>query len=160
MDIRRLRIIFGALTVLHMNLLSLGYLLFLKCICIITRFEFSRYLGRKPMQKSEEELLPGTKYLSKPGYSYWTLGYVLSYEGAKKLIDSDPLSKLLPVDEYLPIMFDKHPNTDWKMHYEPRNLVALSAEALLLYPTHYTYQKGYISDTEDSLIVNLDKEEL
>ena len=42
-------------------------------------------------------------------YSYWTLCYILSYQGAKKLLKGDPLGKLIPVDEYIPIMFDKHP---------------------------------------------------
>ena len=32
--------------------------------------------------------------------------------------------------------------------FEPRDLVALSAEPLLVYPTHYVGDEGYISDTE------------
>ena len=32
-----------------------------------------------------------------------------------------------------------------------RNLVGLSAEPLLMYPTHYVGDEGYISDTEDTL---------
>lgn len=34
-----------------------------------------------------------------------------------------------------------------------RDLKAFSAEPMLLYPTHYTFEQGYISDTEKSLIV-------
>lgn len=89
----------------------------------------------------------------KVGYSYWTLGYALSSSGARKLLDADPLSRLVPVDEYLPILFDKHPQDSWKKHFPRRDLVAFSAAPLLLYPTHYTGDKGYISDTEDSVIV-------
>lgn len=37
-------------------------------------------------------------------------------------------------------------------HYEPRDLKAFSAEPLLIYPTHYTGQPGYLSDTETSTI--------
>jgi len=50
----------------------------------------------------------GSKYLVHVDYSYWTLGYALTLRGAKKLLDAKPLEKLVPVDEYLPIMFDKH----------------------------------------------------
>lgn len=32
-----------------------------------------------------------------------------------------------------------------------RNLIALSADPLLMYPTHYVGDEGYISDTEDTL---------
>lgn len=87
------------------------------------------------------------------GYSYWTLGYALSQRGARKLLDARPLGKLVPVDEYLPILFDRHPRDQWKGHFPQRDLLALSAAPLLLYPTHYTGEEGYVSDTEDSEII-------
>lgn len=37
-------------------------------------------------------------------------------------------------------------------HFEPRDLKAFSVEPLLIYPTHYTGEPGYISDTETSTI--------
>lgn len=37
-------------------------------------------------------------------------------------------------------------------HFELRNLKAFSVEPLLIYPTHYTGEPGYISDTETSTI--------
>ncbi len=40
--------------------------------------------------------------------------------------------------------------------YPVRELKAFSAEPLLLYPTHYTGEIGYVSDTEYSApIINL-----
>lgn len=42
--------------------------------------------------------------------------------------------------------------TEYKEYYEPRDLKAFSAEPLLIYPTHYTGQPGYLSDTETSTI--------
>jgi collagen beta-1,O-galactosyltransferase len=47
--------------------------------------------------------------LIKPSYTHWTVGYLLSLQGAKKLVNEEPLKKLVPVDEYLPIMFDRQP---------------------------------------------------
>jgi collagen beta-1,O-galactosyltransferase len=61
------------------------------------------------LQKSEEEMVEGSERLAWPRYSYWTLSYALSLAGAKKLLAQKPLSKMVPVDEYLPIMFDRHP---------------------------------------------------
>lgn len=46
------------------------------------------------------------------------------------------MEKLIPVDEFLPVMFDKHTNETWLESYENRNLIALSARPLLLHPTH------------------------
>ncbi|XP_044269786.1 glycosyltransferase 25 family member [Tribolium madens] len=111
------------------------------------------YFGRKRLQEDDEPWVEGSSLLVEAGYSYWTLGYVLSLNGAKKLLNADPLSRLVPVDEYLPILFDKHPQMSWKGHFPKRNLVALSAAPLLVYPTHYTGEQGYISDTEDSIII-------
>ena len=56
-----------------------------------------------------EKRVPGSKFLVEADYSFWTLGYLLSLSGAKKLLAGSPLGKMVPVDEYLPIMFNKHP---------------------------------------------------
>ena len=84
------------------------------------------------------------------GYSYWTLGYAIFIEGARKLLAAKPLEKLIPVDEFLPLMFNRHPNKTWSEAFAERNLLAFSAAPLILYPSHYTGDVGYISDTEDS----------
>uniref|UniRef100_A0A8C4GF06 Si:ch211-13f8.2 n=1 Tax=Dicentrarchus labrax TaxID=13489 RepID=A0A8C4GF06_DICLA len=106
------------------------------------------YVGRKRLQVKEPELwVKGVSNLVHPSYSYWTLGYVLSLNGAKKLLQAKPLNKMLPVDEFLPVMFNKHPNDGGS-----RDLRAFSVEPLLLFPTHYTGEPGYFSDTETSTI--------
>ena len=106
------------------------------------------YLGRKK-QSAEDEVRRSENFVE-PKYSYWTIGYILTRTGAEKLIDSDPLSKLLPVDEFLPIMFNQHPNKEWKQYYPLKNLKALSFNPLVIQPTHYVGDEEYISDTEDS----------
>ncbi|XP_073509932.1 procollagen galactosyltransferase 1 [Phyllobates terribilis] len=111
------------------------------------------YIGRKRMQVEEpEEPVPGVRNLVVSDYSYWTLGYLISLRGAKKLLDAEPLKKMLPVDEFLPVMYDKHPIDDYSSQFSSRNLRAFSVEPLLIYPTHYTGDEGYISDTETSVL--------
>lgn len=66
-------------------------------------------MGRKILNWEDEELVSGTSVLVTPHYSYWTLGYLISLRGARKLMEAQPFNKLLPVDEYLPIMFNTHP---------------------------------------------------
>lgn len=61
------------------------------------------------MNPEEEAVVEGLPNLVVAGYSYWTLAYVLSLAGAHKLLASQPLRRMLPVDEFLPIMFDQHP---------------------------------------------------
>ncbi|CAH8641227.1 unnamed protein product [Schistosoma intercalatum] len=109
------------------------------------------YIGRKRMTKSEKRV-PNTTSLTYPDYTYWTLGYILNRNGAEKLLKQKPLQKLIAIDEYLPVMFNKHPRKDWLVQFEPRNLIALSAEPLLVEPQRYTGEKLYVSDTEDSEI--------
>uniref|UniRef100_A0A8C1JVW2 procollagen galactosyltransferase n=1 Tax=Cyprinus carpio TaxID=7962 RepID=A0A8C1JVW2_CYPCA len=111
------------------------------------------YIGRKRMQVDRpEKAVPNIRNLVEADYSYWTLGYMMSLQGAKKLLKAEPLSKMLPVDEFLPIMFNKHPVSDYMDQFETRDLKAFSAEPLLVFPTHYTGEPGYISDTETSTV--------
>lgn len=44
--------------------------------------------------------------------------------------------------------------SEYKSHFSPRNLRAFSVEPLLIYPTHYTGDDGYVSDTETSVVWN------
>uniref|UniRef100_A0A336MPN9 CSON004334 protein n=1 Tax=Culicoides sonorensis TaxID=179676 RepID=A0A336MPN9_CULSO len=115
------------------------------------------YFGRKALSHSDEKYVDGTRNLVEVGYTYWTLGYVLTLEGARKLLAQNPIKKMVPVDEYLPIMFDNHPKEEYKLEFHPRNLVAWSAAPLILFPTHYTGEEGYISDTEQSKVIKLDE---
>ncbi|XP_012883834.1 PREDICTED: procollagen galactosyltransferase 1 [Dipodomys ordii] len=111
------------------------------------------YVGRKRMQvEHPEKAVPRVRNLVEADYSYWTLGYALSLRGARKLLAARPLAKMLPVDEFLPVMFDKHPVSEYKAHFSPRDLRAFSVEPLLLFPTHYTGDDGYVSDTETSVV--------
>ena len=67
------------------------------------------YIGRKRLYIDDEIKLDGFNTLIYPKYSYWTLCYMISQSGAKKLLAQRPLQKMLPVDEYFPIMFNEHP---------------------------------------------------
>uniref|UniRef100_A0A8D0FB88 Glycosyl transferase family 25 domain-containing protein n=1 Tax=Strix occidentalis caurina TaxID=311401 RepID=A0A8D0FB88_STROC len=99
------------------------------------------YIGRKRMQVQEpEKAVPNVMNLVEADYSYWTLGYAISFQGAQKLIGAEPFSKMLPVDEFLPVMYNKHPVAKYMEYYESKDLKAFSAEPLLVYPTHYTGQ--------------------
>ncbi|NXQ84972.1 GT251 galactosyltransferase, partial [Nyctibius grandis] len=56
------------------------------------------YIGRKRMQvERAERAVPRVRNLVRPDYSYWTLGYVLSLRGARKLLAARPLGRMLPV---------------------------------------------------------------
>ncbi|XP_071948001.1 procollagen galactosyltransferase 2-like isoform X2 [Antedon mediterranea] len=108
------------------------------------------YLGRKILNHRLESWVSGSDMLLWPSYSYWTLGYIINQSGARKLVEQNPLGKMVPVDEYLPIMFDQHPEESWKEHFSPRDLITYSVQPLLVYPTHYYGEPNYFSDTEAS----------
>lgn len=46
--------------------------------------------------------------------------------------------------------------SQWKERFSPRNLVTMSAQPLLVEPTHYTGEPGYFTDTEASDVINTD----
>lgn len=72
------------------------------------------------MNPGSEEVVENVRNLVVADYSYWTLSYAISQQGAQKLLNAEPLSKMLPVDEFLPIMYDKHPKyVSQKKHTHP-----------------------------------------
>ena len=58
--------------------------------------------------------------------------------------------KMVPVDEYITIMFDQNPNQQWKNNFKKRNLIAYSTDPLLVQPTYHDGEVGHVSDTENS----------
>lgn len=61
------------------------------------------YVHRKPLNlPAETKISLNINQIKK---SYWTCGYILTYSGAKKLVNSNYLDNLIPVDEFLPIMY-------------------------------------------------------
>ena len=69
---------------------------------------FPRYIGRRPANASFESPVVGSSTLVYPEYSHVNIGYILSGRAAMKLVQGEPLKKMVPVDHYLPIMFDKY----------------------------------------------------
>lgn len=113
------------------------------------------YFGRKRMRAYNEKPVNGTKFVMWPDYSSWAMAYALNGNGARKLLMQKPLTKLIPVDEYIPIMYDKHPEEKWKQHFSPRDLVAVSVNPLLIEPAWFPGDKKYVSDTEFSPVANI-----
>lgn len=117
------------------------------------------YFGRKKMTPPGDEFyVPGHRFLSTVAYSYWTIGYAISFEGAKKLIAARPLDRMIALDEFLPIMYNRHPNKNWSTQFAVKDLYAFAIYPVALEPERYTHQRGYVSDTEASPIVELTNE--
>ena len=110
------------------------------------------YLGRKLNGDHTQEISADDEgFFVRPGYSYWTIGYMITRHGIEKLLHANPLRRMIPVDEFLPIMYGGHVNaTLVQMYTDIDRLNALSLRQLIIYPTHYVGDAAYISDTEDS----------
>ena len=108
------------------------------------------YMGRKKFKDKEKKY---TKNIVKPGYSWWTIGYFISYSGANKLVNSNYTKSIIPVDEFLPLMFGRSSNAKEKYmkDYNITNkLIAYSAEPLLINPE----ENALDSETENSTSFN------
>lgn len=114
------------------------------------------YFGREPIKSFEEKDIYGTDNLISVSYSHGTYGYVLTLMGAKKLMDSKPLSNLLTLDEYLTIMYNKHPKEEYFYKFPKRNLIALSADPLLIHRMYTTLDGQYMSMSDTVLTENVD----
>ncbi|XWV25333.1 putative procollagen-lysine [Tupanvirus deep ocean] len=61
------------------------------------------YVHRKPLDLIHETKI--STHINKANKSYWTCAYILTYFGAQKLVNSNYVNNLIPVDEFLPIMY-------------------------------------------------------
>ena len=103
------------------------------------------YLGREPLAK-DEHVCEG---IVKPGYSFGTFAYMLTYVGAKKLLDVDFEHDLIPSDEFLPAMYVNHPRPDVNKRFKP-SLNAYAIEPSIVSALSY---EQTTSDTEDSDLI-------
>lgn len=81
--------------------------------------------------------------MSTVAYSHWTLGYMLSASGARKLLDANPLEHLLTLDEFLPIMYGQQPNKTWSAFFDKPDRKLLQAYAIfpsIVEPERYLIQ--------------------
>ncbi len=79
------------------------------------------YLGRKKITKQYENKVPIADDLVKASYSYWTCGYLISLSGAHKLASLEFYNNVIPVDEYLPIMYQANTISYISHNYTPGN---------------------------------------
>ncbi|XP_075248613.1 putative inactive glycosyltransferase 25 family member 3 [Convolutriloba macropyga] len=118
------------------------------------------YLGRQI--KESDVQCSHCRQLVKPSYSYGSYAYLLSLEGARKLLSTDVLANMIAVDEYLSLMFDENPRFDsWNLSDDDRSIfldaysVPLEMADVLWYMTDGT--KWLLSDTEESVVINVTK---
>ena len=125
------------------------------------------YLGRKIIQQYSH--LETWNYqvnfkhgygLRRPEFSHWTVGYALTRQGALKLLAQEPLKKILPIDEYIPLMFNKQPNEYWSSFFPQKDLIAYAVQPSIVTPTHYFGEPNYISDTENTPVLDKTKFEI
>jgi collagen beta-1,O-galactosyltransferase len=54
-----------------------------------------------------------------PKYCYNASSYIITYNGAKKLLNANLMKHFLPIDEFLPIMYDSdYPHKKYSKYYE------------------------------------------
>lgn len=88
------------------------------------------YLGRRPLRSDEIAM---TSTIVRAKYSYGTHAYVLSYQGAQKLLQGDYIRHLIPIDEYLSLIYDAtYPHQEYISCFTPIPLLAYSVTPLLV----------------------------
>lgn len=85
------------------------------------------YLGRNPL-KDKEEFINEDLVMSK--FSYNTHAYILTKEGAKKILKhrTKILNNIIPCDELLSSMYDQHPREDIKQLFNGKYLSAVASK--------------------------------
>jgi lysyl hydroxylase/galactosyltransferase/glucosyltransferase/procollagen-lysine,2-oxoglutarate 5-dioxygenase len=104
------------------------------------------YIARKPMEpKKDMEIIPN---MIRPAYSYWLCGYIINLEGMKKIIQSNFIKKIIPMDEIIPLLGNISPLTEYKNYFDNKNpLNIYSVKDLYIKPENNAF---LYSDTENT----------
>lgn len=102
------------------------------------------YLGRERIDP-DVEIAFDTDFV-RPGYCFCTYSYAVSAMGIQKLLSYNFRTIIMPVDEFLPATFVKHPRKDVSAVVLPK----LNAYALATDIIFEGSKTEYGSDTEDS----------
>ena len=109
------------------------------------------YLGRSKVNPNEVEEEVGRNWL-KASYSYNMQSYCLTRSGLEKILKYDFLNNIMPVDEFLPATYIKHPRKDVADLFKPTlNFYAHKREHIIQTSNQKT------SQTENSQPLKLDK---
>lgn len=104
------------------------------------------YLHRKPLCLEIETKV--SLHINRAKRSYWACAYIVTYEGAKKLVNTNYLQNLVPADEYLPIMYGTTAFGFEKIFesYDKLTCFAVSPSLLKLTPDAFLKSKTFHSD--------------
>lgn len=124
------------------------------------------YLIRKKVNNCDEKIIEKLSNLDivEPSFSYWTSGYVLTFDGAKKLLSTNFENNLIAVDEYLPIMcgcnhFNDYLNFIANRDYSGEKLKALAFKdnIIKLIPntsqSSTTFHSDYVQQFDEDITV-------
>ena len=103
------------------------------------------YLGRNKMDTNEEEQIL-TSNLLYPGYSYWCIGYLINQKFCEKIINSNLLQNIIPIDEFLPLIGDCSNLKQYRNNYNT-SIEIVSVTKNIIYPEKDAFKT---SDTEIS----------
>ena len=127
------------------------------------------YLGRKPIDEKDQSIDDKDQsiddkdqsindFFVKPGYSYWTCGYIVNLKGMEKIINSNIKKNLIAADEVLPILGNVSPYKKFYNYYninEPLKMYSL--KNLIVKPESAAFN---YSDTENSKEIDVYNEDL
>jgi len=103
------------------------------------------YLGRKKMNPDESEL-PIKEGLLYPSYSYWSIGYLINKKFCNNIIQSNLLTNIIAIDEYLPLVGDISIHNQYRKYYD-NTIKIVSVVDNIVYPEKEAFKT---SDTEIS----------
>lgn len=103
------------------------------------------YLGRKKMNINEEEELL-TNNLLYSSYSYWCIGYLINQKFCEKIINSNFLKNIIPIDEYLPLIGNCSNLKQYREYYDT-SIDIITVNKNIIYPEKDAFKN---SDTEIS----------
>jgi len=105
------------------------------------------YLSRKKMNDNiHENYIENSNFLIEPSFSYWCLAYLVKKKFCEKVVNSNILKNIIPIDEILPIMGNLTPNPciEFKKYFDT-DITICSTDKNIIKPENNAFNE---SETE------------
>jgi len=105
------------------------------------------YLGRRPLNYENEIKI--NENIIKVNYSYGGHAYILTFNGAKTLLETNYINNLFPVDEFLPLLYDdNYPLKKFLKYFQ--NKPSFKAYSVTTFLVNIVFGEQYKSTTYNS----------
>jgi len=107
------------------------------------------YVGRSPV---EPDLRQVSEHLTEPGYTLWTVGYIIRLEAARALLDASVEQRFVPLDEFFSLAMGRYTTLYNEYAYEWGKYIPVVIRPLAVTPPLVMPYVGSMFESDTAML--------